>query len=582
MAMAAQAWAIVLLLLLLFVCSSYGQRSFLSTRPEVAAEDSDTSIVSRRYRTAYHFQSPKNWINGPMYYNGIYHSFYQYNPNGSIWGDIIWGHSVSTDLVNWIPLEPALLKDSPGDILGCWTGSATILPNGVPIIIYTGGDQDDRQVQNIVFPKNLSDPYLREWTKAGNNPVLQPVGPGYNESQFRDPTTGWIGPDGLWRIAIGAEVNRYSAAVMYKSKDFLNWTRVDHPLYSSNTFNMWECPDFFAVLPGSNGGLDLSAAIPQGVKHVLKVSLESCDKYFIGVYDLKSDSFVPDVVLDDRRLWPRIDYGNYYASKSFFDSKTGRRIIWGWANESDSDSDDVAKGWAGIYTMARTIWLDNDGKQLMQWPVEEVESLRGNEISHEGLELNKGDLFEINGIDTAQADVEMDFELTSIDDAEPFDPSWLYDPEKQCREAGASVHGGIGPFGLVVLASGDMKEHTDVHFRVYKSEQKYMVLMCSDLGRSSLRQGLYTPAYGGFFEFDLEKENKISLRTLIDRSAVESFGGGGRLCTTARVYPVALVDGSGTHMYAFNNGSTTVTVPQLRAWSMAAAQVNVQQGWSDE
>jgi len=345
---------------------------------------------------------------------------------------------------------------------------------------------------------------------------------------------------------------------------------------------MWECPDFFAVLPGNKGGLDLSAAIPTGAKHVLKVSLDQCDKYMIGVYDLERDAFEPDAVLDDRRLWLKIDYGNYYASKSFFDSKKGRRIIWGWANESDSDADDVAKGWAGIYAMARTIWLDNDGKQLLQWPVEEVETLRRNEINHQGLELNKGDLFEIEGIDTAQADVEIDFELTSIDDAEPFDPSWLVDPEKQCREAGASVHGGIGPFGLVVLASGDMKEHTDVHFRVYKSEQKYMILMCSDLGRSSVRPGLYTPAYGGFFEFDLEKEKKISLRTLIDRSAVESFGGGGRLCIIARVYPVALLDDGGTHIYAFNNGSTTVRVPELKAWSMASAQVNVQKAWSDE
>nr|ADP38054.1 putative fructan exohydrolase [Poa pratensis] len=575
----AQAWALVLLALC-YVSSINGERSFLSTRDPAGEEDSDTSIVSRKYRTAYHFQAPKNWINdpnGPMYYNGIYHSFYQYNPNGSIWGDIIWGHSVSTDLVNWIAVEPALEKDSPGDILGCWTGSATILPGNIPVIIYTGGDIDDRQVQNVVLPKNLSDPYLREWIKPGNNPVLQPVGPGFNESQFRDPTTGWIGPDGLWRIAIGAEVNGYSAAVLYKSEDFLNWTRVDHPLYSSNTTNMWECPDFFAVLPGNKGGLDLSVPIPNGAKHVLKVSLDSRDKYFIGVYDLKRDAFEPDTVEDDRRLWLKIDYGNCYAAKSFFDSKNGRRIIWGWANESDSDADDIAKGWAGIYAMARTIWLDNDGKQLLQWPVEEVETLRRNEINHQGLELNKGDLFEIEGIDTAQADVEIDFELTSIDDAEPFDPSWLVDPEKQCREAGASVHGGIGPFGLVVLASGDMKEHTDVHFRVYKSEQKYMILMCSDLGRSSVRPGLYTPAYGGFFEFDLEKEKKISLRTLIDRSAVESFGGGGRLCIIARVYPVALVD-ERVHLYAFNNGSTTVRVPQLKAWSMATAQVNVKKG----
>ena len=64
----------------------------------------------------------------------------------------------------------------------------------------------------------------------------------------------------------------------------------------------------------------------------------------------------------------------------------------------------------------------------------------------------------------------------------------------------------------------------------------------------------------------------------IDRSAVESFGSGGRLCIVARVYPVSLVNGGGTHMYAFNNGSTTVRVPQLRAWSMRRAQVNVKKG----
>uniref|UniRef100_A0A8R7UF38 Uncharacterized protein n=1 Tax=Triticum urartu TaxID=4572 RepID=A0A8R7UF38_TRIUA len=42
-----------------------------------------------------------------------------------------------------------------------------------------------------------------------------------------------------------------------------------------------------------------------------------------------------------------------------------------------------------------------------------------------------------------------------------------------------------------------------------------MILMCSDLRSSSLRPGLYTPANEGFFEFDLEKEKKISLRTLV-------------------------------------------------------------------
>ncbi|TVU36991.1 hypothetical protein EJB05_18953, partial [Eragrostis curvula] len=594
MALMLQPWAF-LLVLVVFSCESnlQGRNGVEATQRVFLYPQSPkvSSIVSRKYRTAYHFQPPKNWINGPMYYNGIYHQFYQYNPNGSVWGNIVWGHSVSRDLINWIRLEPAIERTSPGDINGCWTGSATILTGDKPAIIYTGADPEKRQVQNIVFPKNLSDPYLREWIKSDKNPMIQPVGPGLNSSQFRDPTTGWIGPDGQWRIAVGAEFNGYSAALLYKSEDFVNWTRVDHPLYSSNTFTMWECPDFFAVLPGKNSGLDLSKAIPNGAKHVLKMSLDSCDKYMIGVYDLKTDTFVPDTIPGDRRLWARIDYGNYYASKSFFDSKRGRRVIWGWTNETDSSSDDVAKGWSGIHAIPRTIWLDSNSKQLLQWPVEEIESLRRNEVSHQDIELKEGDLFEIKDIDTSQAktvahmahhflkqaDVEIDFELAALDTDDTFDSSWLLDIEKHCREADASVHSGVGPFGLIVLASDNMEEHTTVHFRVYKSQRKYMILMCSDLRRSSLRPELYTPAYGGFFEFDLEKEKKISLRTLVDRSAVESFGGGGRVCIVGRVYPVALVDG-GTRMYVFNNGTSTVKVPQLKAWSMRRAQVNVKKG----
>ena len=71
-------------------------------------------------------------------------------------------------------------------------------------------------------------------------------------------------------------------------------------------------------------------------------------------------------------------------------------------------------------------------------------------------------------------------------------------------------------------------------------------------------------------------ELKINNAMQIDRSAVESFGGGGRVCIMARVYPVALADDiSCAHMYAFNNGSATVIVPQLRAWSMRRAQASV-------
>nr|CAD1824728.1 unnamed protein product [Ananas comosus var. bracteatus] len=85
--------------------------------------------------------------NGPMYYKGIYHLFYQYNPNGSLWGNIIWAHSVSTDLINWIQLEPALERTNPSDNNGCWSGSTTILACDRPVILYTGIDSNNRQVK---------------------------------------------------------------------------------------------------------------------------------------------------------------------------------------------------------------------------------------------------------------------------------------------------------------------------------------------------------------------------------------------------------------------------------------------------
>jgi len=76
----------------------------------------------------------------PMYYKGYYHLFYQYNPDAAVWGHIAWGHAVSTDLIHWLYLENALEPDQWYDDMGVWSGSATIGPDGVPFILYTGKD----------------------------------------------------------------------------------------------------------------------------------------------------------------------------------------------------------------------------------------------------------------------------------------------------------------------------------------------------------------------------------------------------------------------------------------------------------
>ena len=84
---------------------------------------------------------------------------------------------------------------------------------------------------------------------------------------------------------------------------------------------------------------------------------------------------------------------------------------------------------------------------------------------------------------TSQADVEISFEVTGFEKAEVMDPSWT-DPQVLCSRKGASVKGGLGPFGLLVLASKDLEEFTAVLFRIFKAPNKYVVLMCSDQSRS--------------------------------------------------------------------------------------------------
>ncbi|KAK8553983.1 hypothetical protein V6N12_030962 [Hibiscus sabdariffa] len=524
--------------------------------------------VLQLHRTAFHFQPPQNWINAPMYYNGIYHFFYQYNPKGAVWGNIIWGHSVSKDMIDWKALDPAIYPSRRFDKNGAWSGSATILPNNKPIILYTGVDPSDRQVQNYAVPANLSDPYLRKWIKPARlNPVVDPD-QGVNASAFRDPSTAWW-LNGHWRMAVGSKRNHRGIAYLYRSRDFFHWVKAKHPLHSAPHTGMWECPDFYPVLLSGKQGLDTSV-VGKHVKHVLKVSLDVTryDYYTVGTYLIGKDRYVPDNTSVDGWAGLRYDYGNFYASKTFFDPAKKRRVLWGWVNESDSTSDDVKKGWAGIQAIPRTVWLDPNQRQLMQWPIQELETLRGKNVQISHRMLKTGQHIEVEGITAAQVDVDVTFFIPSLDKVEPFNPSWsLTDAQLLCAKKGSKVQGGVGPFGLLALASENLEEYTPVFFRIFKSSiKKHIVLLCSDARSSSLEGGLYKPPFAGFVDVDLA-DQKLSLRSLIDHSVVESFGAGGKTCITSRVYPTLAVL-ENAHLHAFNNGSQTIVLENLNAWSM--------------
>ncbi|CAA2981434.1 beta-fructofuranosidase, insoluble isoenzyme CWINV1-like [Olea europaea subsp. europaea] len=482
--------------------------------------------ASQPYRTAYHFQPLKNWMNGPMYYKGVYHLFYQYNPYAAVWGNISWAHSVSYNLIDWMHLDNAINPTEPYDIGGCWSGSATILPGvGKPVILYTGDNFENHQVQNLAVPKNISDPLLREWVKSGRNPLMTPVN-GIDPKMYRDPTTAWQGSDKIWRVIIGSQINGHGTAILYRSKDFVSWTRSQYPLHSSNRTGMWECPDFYPVSSRGKNGLDPSFN-SRDTKHVLKASFGDHDYYVIGNYDSKMDYYTADVDFMDSNVQLRYDYGLFYASKSFYDSDKKRRILWGWVTEADN----INKGWSGIQSIPRTILLDKTGKQLVQWPIKELEKLREKEVSLQNKELKGGTVFKIAGVKASQADIEVSFKLPNLEvqielmDTKSVDPQQLWV---------------VGPFGLLVLASEDLTEQTAIFFRIFKVDDKFAVLMCSDQSRSSQKRDVGKNIFGALLVVD--PTQKISLRTLIDHSIVESFGGEGKACITARVYPELAID----------------------------------------
>lgn len=74
------------------------------------------------------------------------------------------------------------------------------------------------------------------------------------------------------------------------------------------------------------------------------------------------------------------------------------------------------------------------------------------------------------------------FEVPELENVESLDAKRV-DPQLLCSEESASKSGKLGPFGLSALASEDQREQTAVFFRIYKSSNKYIGLMCSDQSR---------------------------------------------------------------------------------------------------
>ena len=199
-----------------------------------------------------------------------------------------------------------------------------------------------------------TDPDLRSWRKL-DKPVLDGPPPGLQVTGFRDPCP-WKDGD-TWYLGVGSGFNKVGGAVLlYTSRDGRNWTYL-HPLaqgeWNQGTMSnpvdsgeMWECPDFF----------------PLGDKHVLLYSTERKVYWEVGTFDQRDLRFHAE----SRGL---LDHGSYYAMKSMVDAK-GRRILWGWVQETRSPAETRAAGWAGAMALPRVLSLDSENQLRMEVPPE--------------------------------------------------------------------------------------------------------------------------------------------------------------------------------------------------------------------
>ncbi len=107
----------------------------------------EARLAADPMRPQFHLLPARNWMNdpnGPIYFKGRYHMFFQYNPQAAVWGDMNWNHAVSEDMIHWRHL-PMAMSPTPGgpDSYGCFSGSAIAVGERV-YVLYTGDAEEQR------------------------------------------------------------------------------------------------------------------------------------------------------------------------------------------------------------------------------------------------------------------------------------------------------------------------------------------------------------------------------------------------------------------------------------------------------
>lgn len=482
---------------------------------------------TEKYRPAYHYSPARGSAsdpNGLVYFEGEYHLFHQ---DGGTWA-----HAVSTDLLNWKRLPIALPWNDLGHV---WSGSAVAdLTNasglfadsgGKGLIAYYTSFNPDRQNGNQRIGMAYSKDSGRTWTYSQEHPiVIENPGKQGNDPggwDFRDPKVVRDEANGRWVMVVsGGDHIRF-----FTSVNLIDWTLTDNFGYGAYVRGgVWECPDLFQLPVDGTGARKWVLMISTGANP----NTQGSDaEYFVGQLTPEG-KFVNDNPVGTVL---RTDYGKeFYASSSFADTPDGRRIVMAWMTNWDYPFSFPTQGWKGVLSLPRELSLasTNEGVRLKQTPIAELNALRTEIYAAANKDVKPDGNNLLKGLTAGAYEIEAVIEIPKGSGA---------------REFGFQLRKGA-------------EEVTKVG---YRPVDKAMFVDRSASGVTD-----FSPQFSTLHTAPLSiVGNRVTLRTFVDESSVELFGGGGQSTITDVIFP----DPASRGMAFYTEGGG-VKVVSLKVYAM--------------
>lgn len=313
------------------------------------------TLYKESNRPQFHFTVKRGWsndVNGPIFYQGQYHLFWQAFPFGVKWdtGFMYWGHAVSKDLIHWRELAPALMV---GELGAAWSGTSFVDHQNAGgwgkdalVLVYTAFDRiSHKQVQCIAYSIDNGATFH----SADGNPVVDSNSE-VGSDDTRDPKVFWYEPGKRWVMVLFEK----DGMSFFNSTDLKTWTRQSHHP------GFHECPDFFELpVDGDNnhkkwilhGG---SSSYEIGTFDGGKFTAESTVLHYAEGRNLRGDDAL-------------------YAAQSFGEMPDGRRIQMAWGR---IQLEGMPFTQVILFPTEFKLKTTKDGLRMQAVPIDEIAQLR--------------------------------------------------------------------------------------------------------------------------------------------------------------------------------------------------------------